>query len=114
MKAKYHHACKQEYTDKARDAKNSEKSNLSSEKKAKSAALNDLIAFVNKRVIEKNIPTEISHLLERYKRVYITESGKQDKIKSYKLRKHFDNTVLNIMSNSTKKLIAWKKRRHVT
>ena len=40
MKAKYHHACKQEYTNKGRDAKNSEKSNLSSEKKAKS--------FINK------------------------------------------------------------------
>ena len=36
-----------------RDAKNSEKSNLSSEKKATSAALNDLVAFVNKRVIGK-------------------------------------------------------------
>ena len=55
-------------------------------------------------------------MLERYKRVYITEGGKQDKINSYtnqrlvnKLRKHLDNTVLNIMSNSTKKLIAWKK-----
>ena len=48
-------------------------------------------------------------MLERYERVYITENRKQDKIKSYKLRKHFDNTVLDIMSNSTKKLIAWKK-----
>ena len=82
----------------------------------KSSALNVLIAFVNKRVIEKNTPTKVSQLLERYKRVYITEGGKQDKINSYtnqrlvnKLRKHFDNTVLNIMSNSTKKLIAWKK-----
>ena len=55
-------------------------------------------------------------MLERYKRVYITEGVKQDKIKSYtnqglvnKLRKHFDNTVLNVMSESTKKIIAWKK-----
>ena len=67
-------------------------------------------------LLKKKTPTEVSHLLERYKRVYITEGGKQDKIKSYtnqrlvnKLRKHFDNTVLNIMSESTKKLIAWKK-----
>ena len=59
---------------------------------------------------------EVSQLLERYKRVYITESGKQDKIKSYtnqhlinKLGKHFDNNVLNLMSDSTKKLMAWKK-----
>ena len=44
------------------------------------------------------------------------EGGKPDKIKSYtnqrlvnKLRKHFDNTVLNIMSDTTKKLNAWKK-----
>ena len=73
MEAKYHHLCKREYTNKAREAKNSEKSYLSSEKKAKCAALNDLIAFVNKRVIEKNTPTEVSQLLERYKRVYITE-----------------------------------------
>ena len=53
MEAKYHHVCKQEYTNKAREAKNSEKSNLPSEKKATSAALNNLIAFVNKGVIEK-------------------------------------------------------------
>ena len=26
-----------------------------------------------------------------------------------KLRKHFDNIVLNVKSDSTKKLIAWKK-----
>ena len=45
--------------------KNPEKSNLSSEKKAKFAALNELIAFVNKHVIEKNTPTEVSQLLER-------------------------------------------------
>ena len=84
MEAKSHHLCKREYTNKARDAKNSEKSNLSSEKKAKSAAaLNDLIAFVNKCVIEKNTPAEVSQLLERYKRVYIAEGGRQDKIKSY-------------------------------
>ena len=48
--AKYHHVYKREFTNKARDAKNSENSNLSSEKKSKSAALNDLIAFVNKRI----------------------------------------------------------------
>ena len=53
MEAKYHHVYKREFTKKVRDAKNSEKSNLSSEKKAKSAALNDLNAFVNKCVIEK-------------------------------------------------------------
>ena len=53
MEAKYHHVCKQKYANKARDAKNSEKSNLPSEKKAKSAPFNDFIAFVNKRVIEK-------------------------------------------------------------
>ena len=53
LEAKYHHACKRKYTNKASDAKNSGKSNLFSDKKAKSAALNDLIAFVNKRVIEK-------------------------------------------------------------
>ena len=76
MEAKYHHVCKSEFTNKARDAKNSETSNLSSEKKAKSAALDDLIAFVNKRVIEKNTPTEVSQLLERYKRVYITQGEK--------------------------------------
>ena len=35
MKAKYHRACKREYTDKATGAKNSETSNLSSEKKVK-------------------------------------------------------------------------------
>ena len=57
MEAKYYHVCKREYTNKASDAKNSEKSNLSSEKKAKPAALNDLIAFVNERFIEKNTPT---------------------------------------------------------
>ena len=76
MEAKYHHACKRKYTNKVSDAKNSGKSNLFSDKKAKSAALNDLIAFVNKRVIEKKPPTEVSQLLERYKRVYITEGGK--------------------------------------
>ena len=38
---------------------------------------NDLIAFINKRVIEKNTPTEVSQLQERHKRVYITEGGKQ-------------------------------------
>ena len=37
--AKYHHVYKREFTNKARDAKNSENSNLSSEKKAKSTAL---------------------------------------------------------------------------
>ena len=63
--------------------KNPEKSNLSSEKKAKFAALNELIAFVNKHVIEKNSPTEVSQLLERYKREYINEGRKQGKIKSY-------------------------------
>ena len=63
--------------------KNPEKSNLSSEKKAKFAALNELIAFVNKHVIEKNTPTEVSQLLERYKREYINEGRKQGKIKSY-------------------------------
>ena len=46
-----------------------------------SSILNDFIAFVNKRVIEKNTATEVSQLLERYKRVYIIEVGKQDKIK---------------------------------
>ena len=67
-------------------------------------------------LLKKNTPAEVSQLLERYQRVYINEGGKQDKIKSYTnqrlvntLRNHFDNTVLNIMSNSTKKLIAWKK-----
>ena len=49
MEAKYHYVCKRE----TRDTKNSEKSNLSSEKKTKSAALNDLNTFVNKSVIEK-------------------------------------------------------------
>ena len=44
--------------------------------KAKSAVLNDLFAFINKRIIEKNTPTEVSQLLERCKRVYITECGK--------------------------------------
>ena len=63
--------------------KNPEKSNLSSEKKAKSAALNELIAFINKRVIEKNTPTEVSQLLEKYKRECINEGRKQSKIKSY-------------------------------
>ena len=78
MEAKYHHVCKREFTNKARDAKNSEKSNLSSKKKAKSAALNDLNAFVNKCVIERKTPTGVSQLLERYQRVYINEDGKQD------------------------------------
>ena len=120
MEAKYHHVCKREYTNKAREAKKLKKSNLPSEKKAKSAALNDLFAFVNKRVIKKNTPTEVSQLLERYKRLFITEGGKQDKIKSYtsqrlvnKLGKHFDSTVLNITSDSTKKRIPWEKRRHI-
>ena len=44
--------------------------------KAKSAVLNDLFAFINKRIIEKNTPTEVSQLLERCRRVYITECGK--------------------------------------
>ena len=35
METKYHYVCKQEYTDKARGAKNSEKSNLSSKRKSK-------------------------------------------------------------------------------
>ena len=116
MEAKYHHVCKGEYTNKATDAKNSEKLNLSPEKKEKSAALNDIVALVNKCVVEKKSLTEVSQLLDRYKRVYITEGGKQDKIKSYtnqrlvnKLRKHFDSTVLNIMSDSTNKFLAWKK-----
>ena len=63
--------------------KNPETSNLSSEQKAKSAALNELIAFFNKRVIEKNTPTEVCQLLERYKREYINEGRKQSKTKSY-------------------------------
>ena len=50
MDAKYHHVCKRKYINKARDAKNSEKSNLLSEEKAKSVPLNHLIAFVNKCV----------------------------------------------------------------
>ena len=53
MEAKYHHVCIRKYINKARDAKDSEKSNLLSEEKAKSVPLNHLIAFVNKRVIEK-------------------------------------------------------------
>ena len=75
-----------------------------------------VIAFVNKRVIENNTPTVSISVAREVQRVYITEGGKQDKIKSYtnqrlvnKLRTHFDNTVLNEMSNSTKKLIAWEK-----
>ena len=50
MEAKYHHVCIRKYINKARDAKNSEKSNLLSEEKAKSVPLNHLIAFVNKCV----------------------------------------------------------------
>ena len=30
-------------------------------------------------LLEKNIPTDVSQLLQRYKIVYITEGGKQDK-----------------------------------
>ena len=66
--------------------------------------------------MKKKHTKEGSQLLEKRKRVYITEGGKQDKIRSYtnqrlvnKLRKNFDNTVLNILPNSTKKLIACKK-----
>ena len=93
-----------------------QKNQICLQRKKALKALNDLIAFVNKRVIEKNIPTEVSQLLERYQRAYINECGKQDNIEAYtnqrlvnKLRNHFDNTVLNIMSDSIKKLIAWTK-----
>ena len=55
--------------------------------------------------------------IEDYRGLYITEGEKQDKINSYtnqrlvnKLRKHFDNTVLNTMSDSTKKRVVWKKK----
>ena len=63
---------------------------------------------------------EVLQLLERYKRVYITEGGKQDKIKSdthqhlvSKLRKYFDNTVINIMSDSYQEAHCLEKRKHV-
>ena len=70
MEIKYHHVCKREYTNKTRDAKNSEKSNLSSEKKATSAALNDLVPFVNKRVIGKHTNGCISVVTEVQKSIH--------------------------------------------
>ena len=61
MEAKYHHVCKREYTNKATDAKNSEKLNLSPEKKEKSAALNDLLhLLINVLLKKKNTNGSIS------------------------------------------------------
>ena len=52
------------------DTENSEESNLSSEKKAKFAQLNDFIMFVDKHIIEKDTLTEVFHF-ERSKKEYI-------------------------------------------
>ena len=70
MEAKYHHVCIRKYINKARDAKNSEKSNLLSEEKAKSVPLNHPIAFVNKRVIEKYTSGSISVAREVKKSIH--------------------------------------------
>ena len=109
MGVMYHHQCKREYLN-----KQARKDALSKDKKAKGAATKDLVHFVHSSLLGQNKPIQVSNLLDRYKKVYVS-GGCTEKINTYnvqnfaeKLRKLFSDSLLSVKADSTKKMIAWK------
>ena len=99
LEAKYHHSCRRQYLNKARDAKD----NVS--KKVSAKAFKTLCQHVKDSVLVNNIPELVSSLLKRYHDSYISFGGQSSDLESYtgqnlckRLRGKFSESELTMWS----------------